>query len=96
MWVKYRTMWANGPDDEWSWMDVCASSKDVAERYFKDEEVPSIDEKNSWSDHYRGVEFEAVEKAPREVVERKLKRAREVLSHAERDVLRYEEMLRDS
>lgn len=94
MWIKYRTMHAYGPDD-WSWLEVVASSKDVAEQYFKDEEVHSIDEKHWWDDHYRGVEFEVVDKAPREVVESKLKRAREVLSHAERDVTRYEEMLRD-
>jgi len=95
MWIKYRHEWADGPVTEWKWMEIIARSNETAARHFKNEEVPILEDEYNFSEHYRGVEFEVVDRAPREVVEAKCKRAKEILAHAQLDVTRYEEMLRD-
>jgi len=82
MWVRYRHKWAYGVDKTWEWNYLGEEHpqlgespmpplKEAWEEFIRSEQVPVWEQEYEWSDKYRGVEFEVVEKAPREVIEEK-------------------------
>ena len=85
MWCRWRHKWASGPDKTWTWLYLGDGEdhphlgespmeplKEAWEKTIKDEYCPEWTGPNEMSEHYRGVEFEVVGEAPREVVEEML------------------------
>lgn len=87
MWAKWRHRYADGPG-EWSWCYLGERANDAAtKKYVQDNLVPEWKESGEcWSEHYRGVTFELVEKAPREVITEKIKNAESRIEWAAKDL----------
>jgi len=98
MWVKWRHGYSSGPG-EWKWENV-GGDKDTDEEmrsYVQNELVPLWEESGEqWSEHYRGVKFELVKVAPKEVIEAKIKVCRTLIEGAARNLAYYEKMLKEA
>jgi hypothetical protein len=69
MWLKYRHTFSYGPGD-WEWRYL---GKEAPRLVDLEEDLHELRESYNWSEHYRGVDHEVVDKAPTEVVEKMLK-----------------------
>jgi hypothetical protein len=89
MWCKYRHKFASGAE-AWEWMYLGEDHphlgespmepiKEAWEEFIKEEQVPVWQQGYEWSDKYRGVEFEIVETAPYDVIEKHLKQCEAVI-----------------
>lgn len=75
MWVKYKFRYAWG-DSEYEWkhfwayksIEECNKDKDYIKEVLEDSNYDNIS-----VDHYRGMDFEFLEKAPKDVVENRIK-----------------------
>jgi hypothetical protein len=75
MWLKWRHKYAHGPGS-WVWTFVGDWTKDWEERgeaLIEDYLDEKTDEYN-WSDKYRGIEHELVERPPDEVIAKEIER----------------------
>lgn len=85
-WAKYKHKFSHDHDEEWSWefIDNEFPSKELAENYVKEELAPRWVEQFSYSEHYRGVDFEIETDAPLEVIkqQRDIARGRAQSWHA--------------
>jgi hypothetical protein len=89
MWCKWKHKFANGGGElEWMYLgedhqylgeSPMEPLKEAWEKFIKEEQVPIWKEVYEWSDKYRGVEFEIVDTAPRDVIEKKLKHCEDLI-----------------
>ena len=68
MWMKYRHKFADGPEDEYSWHDLGNVTLVKAETFVKGELLQELEAEYWWADHYRGIEYEFVDRPPDEVL----------------------------
>jgi len=89
MWCKYRHKFASGAE-EWEWHYLGDDHPQLGEslmdpvklawiEFIKEEQVPVWQQEYEWSDKYRGVEFEIVDTAPRDIIEKKLKNCEDII-----------------
>lgn len=71
MWCKWRHKFSSGAE-AWTWLYLGAGSKEAWEKTIRNEHCPEWEREYDWSEHYRGIDFEIVDAAPREVITRKL------------------------
>lgn len=79
MFVRHRTKWASGLDDNWTYFDLTTYygdeeiSKEEWEKNAKNYIEEYVDSEWNWSDKYRGAEYEVMERAPMEWYVKKIK-----------------------
>ncbi len=67
MWIKWKHTFNAGNDDVYSWEELGDLDPAAAKEYAKDFVAERRDEFN-WSDNYRGVKYELVDKPPDDVL----------------------------
>ena len=91
MWLKYKIRWGNGPDEEWTWIDLEAhgyavnSNPDLIEDFVNEE----IKSKHNSYDLYRGVDYLIVEFPPLDILEDFIFMANKRLKSANSTIQRY-------
>ena len=81
-WIKYRTKWAWGTD-EWVYHPlfyIDQYDKEVLESYSEDF-IEDIHQDHNYSDKYRGVDYEVIDKVPLDIIEEKIKRTKGALEN---------------
>lgn len=84
MWVKWRHGYSSEVGEwkwKWEYLGEC-SGREKTETYVRNELVPRWEVSGGWFENYRGVKFELVEKAPRDVITGKIKAEEERIERA--------------
>jgi hypothetical protein len=94
-WFRYRHKWAYGIDKEWTYIELGESDY---ETYFADDSESSEEDfiedyevckEWNWSERYRGIDYDVVDRIPREILEKKIKRAESAAASWKKTAERY-------
>jgi len=93
MWIFYRwrRIWAWGNDD-WEYEDMILSDQSEWE-IFAEEEAQEKAEEYNWSDKFRGVEMEQVERPPEKWLRRQVERSERLVGYYTERASRFRDIL---
>jgi hypothetical protein len=69
MWLRYKHKWASGIDRKWLWKYLGENVKDSLVQEF----LGQINDEHSWSDKYRGIDYDIVKHPPSDILQDKIK-----------------------
>lgn len=73
-WVKFIDNWAYRKG-AWSYHELCWNEKEgFSYKNVREQFIEEINDKNSWSDHYRGCDVIKVKSPPKDFVEKLIER----------------------
>jgi len=104
MWIKYKHRFAYGCDKNWNYIEIpdgeylkeCGYSDDNKSigEWLTDEE--GISDEYSWSEKYRGIEYEVCSTIPYEEIKRRLQNHKNNVEYHTQQVKKFQEMLDNS
>lgn len=86
-WLRYKHKWAHGSDCEWTYLRLsdyqyanffAEGSEQTEEDFIEEYELCSD---WNYSDKYRGIDYEVVDRAPRKFIEKSIKNAKAMAVH---------------
>ena len=81
MWLKYRDKWASGMKTEWDYYDVGSDKQEYIDDFLTEES-----NKHNWSDKFRGLDYEIIDKPPKEYLVKLIDRLSNTLFCTERRI----------